>query len=40
MGIGRRDFTYIDDVVEGVERVMSGVPEKVGTRLRTSLSNL
>ena len=24
----RRDFTYIDDVVEGVKRVMSGVPEK------------
>ncbi len=24
----RRDFTYIDDIVEGVVRVMQGVPEK------------
>lgn len=24
----RRDFTYIDDIVEGVYRVMQGVPEK------------
>ena len=25
----KRDFTYIDDIVEGVVRVMQGVPEKV-----------
>ena len=24
----RRDFTYIDDIVEGVYRVMQGAPEK------------
>ena len=24
----RRDFTYIDDIVEGVVRVMQGAPEK------------
>ena len=24
----RRDFTYVDDVVEGVVRVMSGAPER------------
>ncbi len=24
----KRDFTYIDDIVEGVKRVMAGVPEK------------
>ena len=24
----QRDFTYIDDIVEGIIRVMSGVPEK------------
>lgn len=24
----RRDFTYIDDIVEGIVRVMQGVPEK------------
>ena len=24
----KRDFTYIDDIVEGVKRVMQGVPEK------------
>ena len=28
----KRDFTYIDDIVEGVYRVMKGAPEKtVGT---------
>ena len=25
----RRDFTYVDDIVEGVLRVMQGAPEKV-----------
>ncbi len=25
----KRDFTYVDDIVEGVMRVMQGVPEKV-----------
>lgn len=25
----KRDFTYIDDIVEGVKRVMQGAPEKV-----------
>lgn len=24
----RRDFTYVDDIVEGVLRVMQGAPEK------------
>ena len=24
----RRDFTYIDDIVEGVRRVMEGAPER------------
>lgn len=24
----KRDFTYIDDIVEGVVRVMQGAPEK------------
>ena len=24
----KRDFTYIDDIVEGVKRVMQGAPEK------------
>jgi len=24
----KRDFTYIDDIVEGVYRVMQGAPEK------------
>ena len=24
----RRDFTYIDDVVEGIYRVMQGAPER------------
>ena len=24
----KRDFTYIDDIVEGVLRVMQGAPEK------------
>ena len=27
-GICKRDFTYIDDIVEGVYRVMQGAPEK------------
>jgi UDP-glucuronate 4-epimerase len=30
----RRDFTYIDDVVEAVERVIAKIPEK--TELRSS----
>ena len=25
----KRDFTYIDDIIEGVKRVMQGAPEKV-----------
>ena len=25
----KRDFTYIDDIVEGIVRVMEGAPEKV-----------
>ncbi len=25
----KRDFTYIDDIVEGVHRVMQGAPEKM-----------
>ena len=25
----KRDFTYIDDIVEGIVRVMKGAPEKV-----------
>ena len=25
----KRDFTYVDDIVEGVKRVMQGAPEKV-----------
>ena len=28
MGNCKRDFTYIDDIVEGVKRVMTGPPEK------------
>ena len=24
----KRDFTYIDDIVEGIKRVMQGAPEK------------
>lgn len=24
----KRDFTYVDDIVEGVKRVMAGAPEK------------
>lgn len=24
----KRDFTYIDDIVEGIKRVMAGVPER------------
>lgn len=24
----KRDFTYVDDIVEGVKRVMQGAPEK------------
>ena len=24
----KRDFTYVDDIVEGVVRVMQGAPEK------------
>ena len=25
----RRDFTYVDDIVEGIVRVMKGAPERV-----------
>ena len=25
----KRDFTYVDDIVEGVDRVMQGAPEKM-----------
>ena len=28
-GVMKRDFTYIDDIVEGVYRVMGGAPERV-----------
>ena len=32
MGDCKRDFTYVDDIVEGVRRVMDGAPEvKIGT---------
>ncbi len=24
----KRDFTYVDDIVEGVKRVMQGAPER------------
>ena len=32
----RRDFTYIDDIVEGVYRVMQGAPEKKNMQCITS----
>lgn len=28
----KRDFTYIDDIVEGVKRVMQGAPEKQSSK--------
>ena len=30
----RRDFTYVDDIVEGIVRVMAGAPERIHRRER------
>ena len=32
----KRDFTYVDDIVEGVMRVMQGAPEKITGRNKDS----
>lgn len=40
MGDCRRDFTYIDDIVEGVVRVISKVPDDCGTGARYKVYNI
>lgn len=40
MGDMRRDFTYVDDIVEGVARVMDKVPEDCGTGARYKVYNI
>ena len=40
MGDCRRDFTYIDDIVEGVVRVMGKAPEDCGTGARYKVYNI
>lgn len=40
MGDCRRDFTYIDDIVEGVARVMARPPEDCGTGARYKVYNI
>ena len=40
MGDCRRDFTYIDDIVEGVARVMERPPEDCGTGARYRVYNI
>lgn len=40
MGDMRRDFTYVDDIVEGVARVMGRVPEDCGTGARYKVYNI
>lgn len=40
MGDCRRDFTYVDDIVEGVVRVMGRVPGDCGTGARYKVYNI
>lgn len=40
MGDCRRDFTYVDDIVEGVMRVMEHAPEDCGTGARYKVYNI
>ena len=40
MGDCRRDFTYIDDIVEGVVRVMGKAPDDCGTGARYKVYNI
>lgn len=40
MGDCRRDFTYIDDIVEGVVRVMDKAPDDCGTGARYKVYNI
>lgn len=40
MGDMRRDFTYVDDIVEGVMRVMGRIPEDCGTGARYKVYNI
>ncbi|MBM6953476.1 GDP-mannose 4,6-dehydratase [Enorma phocaeensis] len=40
MGACRRDFTYVDDIVEGVVRVMEHAPEDCGTGARYKVYNI
>lgn len=40
MGDCQRDFTYVDDIVEGVVRVMGRVPEDCGTGARYKVYNI
>ncbi|OUO34800.1 GDP-mannose 4,6-dehydratase [Olsenella sp. An290] len=40
MGDCRRDFTYVDDIVEGVMRVMDRAPEDCGTGARYKVYNI
>lgn len=40
MGDCRRDFTYVDDIVEGVMRVMEHAPEDCGTGARYKIYNI
>ena len=40
MGDCQRDFTYVDDIVEGVVRVMGKIPEDCGTGARYKVYNI
>lgn len=40
MGDCRRDFTYVDDIVEGVVRVIDRAPEDCGTGARYKIYNI
>lgn len=40
MGDCRRDFTYVDDIVEGVVRVMEHAPEDCGTGAKYKVYNI
>ena len=40
MGDCRRDFTYVDDIVEGVARVISRAPDDCGTGARYRIYNI
>lgn len=40
MGDCRRDFTYVDDIVEGVMRVMDRAPEDCGTGAQYKIYNI